>query len=235
VVCDWYVELAKPVLNGPDGDAKAETRAMAAWVLDQALKLLHPIMPFITEELWDQLGGQGMLMTAAWPRLPDAWIDAEADAEIELVTGAVGEGRSVRSELNVPPSARPPLIVVEASEDQRRAFETNAAVIAQTLRVEGVRFDAVAPAGSVPFVVAGATLALPVAEFIDLAAERARLSKEIGSLSADIDRTAKKLANPDFVSRAPEEVVEENRERQAEAEAARAKLQAALGRLESVG
>ncbi len=191
-------------------------------------------MPFITEELWEQLGGEGMLIVASWPRLPDAWIDADADAEIELVTGAVGEGRSVRSELNVPPSARPPLIVVEASEAQRRAFEANAAVIAQTLRVDGVRFAA-APAGSVPFVVAGATLALPVAEFIDLAAERARLAKEIGALTSDIERTAKKLANPDFVSRAPEEVVEENRERQAEAEAARAKLQAALGRLEAVG
>src|SRR5690606_20067521 len=158
----------------------------------------------------------------------------EADAEIGLVIAAVSEGRSVRAELNVPPGARPVLLVLEADERQRAVLEANAAVIAQTLRVEGVRFEASAPDGAIPYVVEGATLALPVAEFIDLAAERARLAKEIAAHAADIERTAKKLGNPDFVARAPEEVVEENRERLAEAEAARAKLQGALARLEAV-
>ena len=239
VFCDWYLELAKPILNGADEAAKAETRATAAWVLDVILRLLHPITPFITEELWAQLADpanprQSMLITAAWPELSESWIDAEAEAEIGLVTGAVGEGRSVRSELNVPPSAKPDLLVIEASPSQRTVLEANRALIASTLRVRGLRFEAAAPRGSIPYVVQGATFALPVAEFIDVAGERGRLGKEIASLGGDIERTSRKLGNPDFVSRAPEEVVEENRERLAEAEATRSKLQAALQRLQAI-
>jgi valyl-tRNA synthetase len=237
VFCDWHLELAKPVLNGADEAGKAETRAMTAWVLDQCLKLLHPVTPFITEELWERLGEEGparegMLITAQWPDLPDAWIDADAQAEIGLVISAVSEGRSVRSELNVPPSAKPALYVTDASEAQRRAFKASAAVIASTLRVGGVVFEA-APQGAVPFVVEGASLALPVAEFIDLAAESARLNKEVAGLDGEIDRAAKKLANSNFVERAAPEVVEETRAKLAEAEAAKAKLQAALHRLDA--
>lgn len=239
--CDWYVELAKPILTGEDETAKAETQATAAWALDQILLMLHPVMPFLTEELWGQTadlgaprGHQGFLMTAPWPELADSLVDAGADAEIELIIESISEGRSVRSELNVPPSARPPLLVVEASEAQKKVLSDSAALIARLLRVEEVRFVDAAPEGAIPYVVDGATLALPVAEFIDLAAERARLSKEVASLAADIEKTAKKLGNPDFVARAPEEVVEENRERLAEAETAKAKLEGALARLGAV-
>src|SRR5690606_30772838 len=112
VFCDWYVELAKPILNGEDAAAKAEVQATAAWTLDVILKLLHPVTPFITEELWGQTAGvgaprdhQGFLMTAPWPDLSDSLVDPAAQAEIDLVVAAVSEGRSVRSELNVPPSA----------------------------------------------------------------------------------------------------------------------------------
>jgi valyl-tRNA synthetase len=190
-------------------------------------------MPFVTEELWGETGGEGMLMTAPWPDLPQGLVDARAEAEVGLLIDVVAEGRSVRSELNVPPAAKPDLYVVDADERQRGILEAGGALVATTLRVGAVRFDA-APRGSIPYVVQGLTAALPVADFIDLKAERARLGKEIAGLSQEIERTAKKLANPDFVSRAPEEVVEENRERQAEAEAARAKLQAALKRLEGL-
>ncbi|HET6972011.1 MAG TPA: class I tRNA ligase family protein, partial [Phenylobacterium sp.] len=239
--CDWYVELAKPLLTGDDAAAKAETQATAAWVLDVILKLLHPVMPFITEELWAQtadLGAprvhQGHLMTARWPDLPQSLIDPAADAEVALIIEAISEGRSVRQGLNVPLSAKPPLLVIEATDAQRATLEANAAQIAQLLRVSGVEAVDAVPPGSIPYVVAGATLALPVAEFIDLAAERARLTKEVATLGQDIDRTAKKLANPDFVARAPEEVVDENRERLADAEAAKAKLDEALQRLGAV-
>ncbi len=240
--CDWYVELAKPVLNGADEAAKAETQATAAWVLDVMFKLLHPVMPFLTEELWGQtadLGAarehKGFLMTARWPDLPASLIDPAADAEIGLIVETITEGRSVRQELNVPPSARPPLLVVEASEAQRGVLQASAPLIGQLLRVEEIRFADAAPEGSIPFVVEGASFALPVAEFIDLAAERGRLSKEVAGHSGEIEKIARKLGNPDFVARAPEEVVEENRERLAEAEAAKAKLEAALKRLETVG
>jgi valyl-tRNA synthetase len=173
-------------------------------------------------------------MTAPWPELPSSLIDTAADAEIELVIEAISEGRSVRQELNVPPAARPPLLVVEASAAQRAVLTAAAPLIGQLLRVSEVRLADAAPEGSIPYVVEGATFALPVAEFIDLAAERARLAKEIAALGSEAGKLAGKLGNPDFVARAPEEVVEENRERLAEAEAAKAKLEAALGRLGGV-
>jgi valyl-tRNA synthetase len=244
--CDWYVELSKPVLGKPDEPsadeaARDETRATAAWVLDVILKLLHPVMPFLTEELWGQTAGlgaprnhQGFLMTAPWPQLPDSLIDPKADAEIGLIVETIAEGRSVRAELNVPNSARPPLLVVDATQAQRKVLQDAAPLIMQMLRVGEVSVADAPPAGAIPYVVEGATLALPVAEYIDVAAERARLGKEVGNLAADIDRTARKLANADFVARAPEEVVEENRDRLAEAQAAKAKLEAALHRLTAV-
>ena len=236
--CDWYVELAKPLLTGDDAAAKAETQATAAWVLDVILKLLHPTMPFITEELWAQtadLGAErdhtGFLLVARWPELSPDLIDPAADAQISLIIDTISEGRSVRSGLNVPLSAKPPLLVIEATDSQRATLAASGAQIAQLLRVSGVETVDAAPVGSIPFVIAGATFALPVAEFIDLAAERARLTKDVAALASDIDRTTKKLANADFVARAPEEVVEENRERLAEAVGAKAKLENALSRL----
>jgi len=241
VYCDWYVELAKPVLNGENEWARDETRAAAAWVLDIILKLLHPIMPFLTEELWEQTAAvgaprlhTGFLMTARWPELADSLINAEVEKEIELVIDAITEGRSVRAELNVPLSARPPLLVLDYDDRQNAILTSNRAMIVQLLRVEDVWFVDSLPEGAIPFMAGGVSFALPVAEFIDVAAERARLGKEVGALTADIDRTAKKLANADFVARAPEEVVEENRERLADAEAAKAKLETALSRLTAV-
>ena len=148
---------------------------------------------------------------------------------------AIGEGRSLRSELNVPLSARPPLLVLEATADQRRVLESNAPALMQMLRVRGVEAATDVPTGAIPFVVAGVNLALPVAEFIDLAAEKARLAKEVANLAGEQDRIGKKLGNPDFVARAPEEVVDENRERLAEVQDAKAKLEAALERLKHAG
>jgi len=240
VFCDWHVELAKPILGGADEAAKAETRAMTAWTLDVILKLLHPIMPFITEALWEATAEEGpprdsLLISAPWPDLPETYADPEAEAEMALVIGAISEGRSVRSELNVPPSARPPLLVTEADARRRRILGDNASAIGQMLRIAEIRFDAAAAPGAVPFLAEGAAFALPVADHIDLAAERARLAKEVASLAGDIARTTGKLANADFVARAPEEVVEENRERLAEAQTAKARLEAALKRLEGVG
>ena len=205
------------------------------------LKLLHPVMPFLTEELWAQtadLGAprahQGFLMTAPWPDLSESLVDPAADAEIGLIVETITEGRSVRQELNVPASARPPLLVVEATEAQRRVLTEAAPLIGQLLRVAGVEFAQAAPEGAIPYVVEGAAFALPVAEFIDLAAERVRLTKEVAALDGEIRKLVGKLGNPDFVARAPEEVVEENRERLAEAETAKARLEAALSRLGAV-
>ncbi|MGE5565082.1 MAG: valine--tRNA ligase [Parcubacteria group bacterium] len=239
VFCDWYLELAKPILNGDDEAARAETRATAAWVLDMCMKLLHPVMPFITEELWEktaEFGGprEGFLMTAEWPELPASYLDAAAEAEIGWLVELVTEIRSIRAEMNVPPSARPPLTLTGANATTAERLARHRDLIVTLGRLAGAD-EAEAPAhGAAPFVIGEATAALAIAQFIDLAAEKARLVKDIALATSDIDRTAKKLANADFVARAPEEVVEENRERLAEAEAAKAKLEAALARLETV-
>jgi valyl-tRNA synthetase len=239
VFCDWYLELSKPVLNGEDEAAKAETRATVAWALDVTLKLLHPVMPFITEELWDKLAEGGvrrssLLISARWPELPSAWIDAEAEAEIGWLVDLVTEVRQIRAEMNVPPSARAPLSLVGAGPATRERLNRHRELIVSLARLESVREAEAAPRGAAPFVIGEATAALSIAEFIDLAAEKARLAKEIATLQADAEKTRRKLDNPDFVARAPEEVVEENRERLAEAEEAVAKLKAALQRLEAV-
>ena len=176
-----------------------------------------------------------MLITAAWPTLPDSYVDPEAQAEIDWLIQVVSEVRSIRSEMNVPPGARAPLVAIGAAEPTKARLKRHRDLIATLARLDSVREGEAAGQGAVPFVIGEATFALGVAEFVDLAAERARLAKEIGGLEAEIERTAKKLANADFVARAPEAVVEENRERLAEAEGAKAKLQAALQRLEAVG
>jgi valyl-tRNA synthetase len=239
VFCDWYLELAKPILNGDDAAAKAETRATAAWTLDICLKLLHPVSPFLTEELWDKLAEfgaprQGLLISASWPTAPDSWLDAGAAAEIGWLIELVTEIRSIRAEMNVPPSARAPLTLAGAGADTHERVERHRELVMTLARLSSLREAEAPAAGSVPFVIGEATASLAIAEFIDVAAERARLGKEIAALDTDIDRTAKKLGNADFVARAPDEVVEENRERLAAAQTAKAKLQAALARLASV-
>jgi valyl-tRNA synthetase len=240
VFCDWLLELSKPILNGDDEAAKAETRAMTAWVLDQALKLLHPVSPFITEALWDQTAEFGparksLLIAAPWPDLPEAWIDADAEAEVGWLIDLISENRAVRAELNVPPSARPVLSISGADEATRRRLAANMGVIVAMSRLEGVKLTDAPPPGAVTFVVGEATLALPVAAFIDVAAEKARLAKALAGLADDASRVRKKLDNPDFMARAPEAVVNENRAKLEEAEAAAAKLTSALAKLETVG
>ena len=240
VFCDWYLELAKPILNGDDGEAKAETRAMTAWALDVCLKLLHPVMPFVTEELWGKLAEfgaarDGMLITAQWPVFPEAWLDADAEAEIDWVIALVSEVRSIRSEMNVPPSARAPLTLVGAGEVAKARLVRNRDLIVSLGRLESVKEAETAPTGAVPFVIEEVTAALSIAGFIDLAAEKARLAKEIANFAGDIERTAKKLDNPDFVARAREDVVEENRERLTESKIAKAKLESAMDRLVALG
>jgi valyl-tRNA synthetase len=239
VFCDWHLELAKPVLNGADEAAKAETRAMTAWVLDQALKLLHPITPFVTEELWGQLGAEaggrdGLLVTAAWPDLPGGWIDREAEVEIGWLIGLVSEVRSIRSEMNVPPSARLALGVSAASDATLGRLDRYRELLLTLARLQSAGVTDSPPRGAAPFVLGEATYSLGIADFIDLDAERARLAKEIAALGGAIDRAARKLGNPDYVARAPEHVVEETRDKLAEAEAARDKLGVALKRLEAV-
>ncbi|MEA2802613.1 MAG: valyl-tRNA synthetase [Rhodospirillaceae bacterium] len=232
VVCDWYVELSKPTLQGEDGPAKDETRAVTAFVLRETAKLLHPVMPFITEELWDKLGHRaehGALIGQPWP-VP-APTDTAADAEIGWLVKLISDIRSARAELNVPAGAKLKLLVVGANATTQKRLDTHRAAIERLSRVEGIEAAASAPKAALQIVVGEATYALPVGDVIDLKAEGARLQKEIKKLADEISKIDAKLGNANFVSRAPEEVVEEQRERRTQAEQTRARLSTALKRL----
>jgi valyl-tRNA synthetase len=232
IVCDWYVELSKPTLQGEDGPAKDETRAVTAFVLRETAKLLHPVMPFITEELWDKLGHRaehGALIGQPWPVPAPA--DAAADAEIGWLVKLISDIRSARAELNVPAGAKLKLLVVGANATTQKRLDTHRAAIERLSRVEGIEAAASAPKAALQIVVGEATYALPVGDVIDLKAEGARLQKEIKKLADEVGKIDAKLGNANFVSRAPEEVVEEQRERRTQAEQTRARLSTALERL----
>ena len=229
IYCDWYLELAKPLLTGPDGAAKSETQAMVAWARDEILKLLQPFMPFITEELWAVTGKHDALLAiSAWPALVGL-VDEKAEGEIGWVIDLVTAIRSVRAEMNI--TAAIPLVLADASAETKARAERWAEFIKRLARVSEISSAPAAPQGSVQLVVRGETAALPLKGVIDIAAERARLTKEMQKADADIARVDAKLGNPNFMSRAPEEVVEEEKEKREEALARKAKIAEALERL----
>jgi valyl-tRNA synthetase len=236
--CDWYLELIKPIFEGGDESAKAETRATTAWALDQILKLLHPFMPFVTEELWDRLaagsgtGRKTLLCLASWPAF-EGLADADADAEIGWLVALIGEVRSVRSEMNVPGGARIPLVLVGARKVERARADRHADTIRRIARIDEMSFARTAPRGSAQIVLGETTVALPLAGVIDMAAERARLEREFDKTQVEIAKIDAKLGNAQFVAKAPPEVVEENRERRTGFEATARKLKAALQRVEA--
>ncbi len=235
--CDWYLELAKPLLQGDgvDDRARAETRATVSFVLDEIVKLLHPFMPFLTEELWAIKGAEGpvrasVLALAPWSEL-SGLRDVEAEAEVGWIVALVSEVRSVRAEMNVPAAAQVPLVLVGAEPEVTRWLGTWADTAKRLARLSGITEAAEAPARSVQLPLRGGTAALPLQGIIDLDAERARLVREIGKLKGEADKIEAKLGNADFIARAPDEVVEEQRERLADALGRREKLIAALDRL----
>ena len=233
IYCDWYLELAKPLLTGPDGAAREETRAMVGWARDEILKLLHPFMPFITEELWAVTGRHDTLLTLeAWPG-GASLTDDKAEAEIGWVIDLVTAIRSVRAEMNI--SAAIPLVLAGASAESKARAERWAEFIKRLARVSEISSAATAPQGAVQLIVRGETAALPLKGVIDVVAERARLTKEMQKADADIARIDAKLNNPNFMARAPEEVVEEEKEKREEAVARRAKIAEALERLKGAG
>jgi valyl-tRNA synthetase len=235
IYCDWYLELIKPVLTGPDGAARHETRAAAAWALDEILKLLHPFMPFITEELWGVTAEQGaareqMLALSAWPK-HDGLDNAAAEAEIGWVIDLVNAIRSVRAEMNISPASPLPLVLSGASSETRERAARWAEFVQRLARIADISFAEKPPQGAVQLVVRGEVAALPLKGVIDLTAERARLAKEMAKCDADIARVDQKLGNADFLKRAPEDVVEGEREKREDAQARRVKLAEALERL----
>jgi valyl-tRNA synthetase len=233
IYCDWYLELIKPVLTGPDGAAKDETRAATTWALDQILKLLHPFMPFVTEELWRVTGADraAVLALSSWPQ-HDGLDDAATEAEIGWVIDLVTAIRSVRVEMNIPPGASLPLVLAGVSPETAERARRWSEFVQRLARVGEISFAPTPPPGAVQLVVRGEVTALPLKGLIDLTAERARLAKEMAKCDADIARVEAKLGNPNFVARAPEEVVEEEKEKREEAQMRKTKIAEALQRLE---
>ncbi len=236
--CDWYLELAKPVLMGQDEDAKAEIRAVTAWVLDQILLILHPIMPYITEELWEKSADNRatLLMSQAYPKFDDALIDRAAEDEIDLAVRLIGNIRGVRSEMNVPPAAEVPIYLVDASDAMKAAVSAQEAQVKRLARVAVVEFkgqgdvEAIAK-GAIQTVVDGVTVFVSVADFIDVVAEKSRLEKEIDGKTKYIKGQEGKLSNESFVSRAPEHIVATEKAKLEEARDTLAKLQEAHARI----
>jgi valyl-tRNA synthetase len=278
VYCDWYLELIKPILTGPDGPAKNETRAAAVWALDQILALLHPFMPFVTEELWrvtsnlpsplvgegadhaalapresgegcrssgraqptppspflPHKGGEsrGLLALSAWPSL-DGVADAQAEAEIGWVIDLITAIRSVRAEINV--NVALPLVMIRIGDHVWERAQRWSEFIKRMAKISSVTRVPQPKPGTLQLIVRGEIAGLELAGLVDLSAERARLAKEMAKCDADIARVDAKLGNPNFVARAPEEVVEEEKEKREEAQTRKAKIAEALLRLEAAG
>jgi valyl-tRNA synthetase len=264
VYCDWYLELAKPVLMGEDGAAKSETRAMVAWARDEILKLLHPFMPFITEELWAVTAKrEGLLVLAPWSRKANAltpeqlasmattspndalmppvlfaldtadFSDPAAEAEIGWVVDLVTGIRSLRAEMNITPATLTPLLLVGASAETRERAGRWNDVVKRLARLSDISFADRAPEGAVQLLVRGEVAALPLKGVIDLSVEKTRLDKEMAKAEADIKRVDAKLSNEKFVANAPEEIVEEEKEKRDAAVARKAKILEALERLKN--
>jgi valyl-tRNA synthetase len=232
-VCDWYVEFAKPLFDDPA--TAPETRATMAWVLDQCLILLHPVMPFITEALWGQIAARPKLLVHAdWPAYGAELVDPVADAEMTWVTGLIEEIRSVRAQMHVPAGAKVTLVALDLAGGQAAALERNRAMVARLARIERFETAAAAPAGAVTITCEGATFCLPLADVIDIAAERARLAKATDKLEREAKGLRSKLANAAFLAKAPEDVVDENRARLEALDEEIAVLKAAASRLSAL-
>ncbi|WP_414463113.1 valine--tRNA ligase [Hyphomicrobium sp. DY-1] len=233
--CDWYLELIKPVLAGDEEDAKSETRAVTAWTLDQILKMLHPFMPFITEELWAHMVEHGvkrdvLLCLSQWPNL-DGLVEVDAVNEVNWLVNLISEIRSVRTEMSVPAGAKIPLVIVGADEVTRQRVRRNDETLRRIARVDEIDFEDAAPKGAALVVAGETTAALPLAGIIDMDAEKRRLAKAIEGAEGDLKKMDAKLSNPQFIERAKEEAIEEAKERKAELEAEIKRFSAALKRL----
>ena len=235
-VCDWYIELSKPLFNSDDEAVIAETRQTLGWVLDQCMILLHPIMPFITEELWGNTAKRDtMLAHAEWPTYGTELVNADADAEMNWVITAIENIRSTRAQMHVPAGAKIPMVVTEFSDQARTAWEKNEAMIQKLARITTLDQVESFPKGCASVAAPGASFGLPLADVIDVEAEKARLEKTLGKLAKELGGLRGRLNNPKFAASAPEEVVAEARENLALREEEEAKIKEALARLAEIG
>ena len=235
-VCDWYVEFSKPLLLDGDEATKAETQATMAWVIDQCLVLLHPIMPFITEELWGTLGKrEKMLVHADWPTYGEELIDRDADREMNWVIDLIDSIRSARAQVHVPVGLHIPMLVTQIDPAAQAAWDRNEVMIKRLARIDSLTPTDALPKGCITVPADGASFGLPLADVIDVEEEKARLEKTLGKLEKELGGLRGRLNNPKFVESAPDDVVEEARENLRAREEEEAKIRAALDRLAELG
>ena len=231
-VCDWYVEFAKPLFDGPDA---GETRQTMAWVLDQSMILLHPFMPFITEELWGTTGKrEKLLVHTDWPELPASLIDRDAEREMTFVTTLIDDIRSARAQVHVPVGLKADLVATSLTEEAHAAFQRNETLIKRLARVDQIT-EGAAPKGSIAVAAEGAAFAIPLEGLIDIAEEKSRLQKALDKLMKEIGGLKGRLDNPNFVKSAPEDVVMEAQSNLEARQDEAAKMHEALKRLADLG
>jgi valyl-tRNA synthetase len=235
-VCDWYIELSKPLFGSEDEAVIAETRQTLGWVLDQCMVLLHPIMPFITEELWGKTAKRDtMLIHQDWPTYGLELVNEAADSEMTWVITCIENIRSARAQMNVPAGAKIPMLVTQFDDAARAAWEANEGMIKKLARVVSLDQVESFPKGCASVAAPGASFGLPLAEIIDVAAEKARLEKNLGKLAKELGGLRGRLNNPKFIASAPDEVVVEARANLGLREEEEATLKEALSRLQELG
>lgn len=232
-VCDWYVEFSKPLLQSESESVARETRGTMAWVIDQCLVMLHPIMPFITEELWGSVCQRdGMLVCHDWPSYTaQDLLEDDADREMNWVISLIEGIRSARAQMNVPAGARVPLLALDLDSAWSDALGKNGSLVQRLARVEEAQKAEKAPKGSVTIAVEGGTFCIPLADVVDLDKERQRLEKSHAKLEGEINGLAGRLGNREFVEKAPEEVIQTARDRLAAAKGEADRIKGALSSL----
>jgi valyl-tRNA synthetase len=235
--CDWYIEIAKSRLYGEDVAAQKTVKSVLAYVLEQTLRLLHPFMPFITEEVWQHLPQAGeSIMIAPWPAHADKLRDERAERAMNMVMEAIKAVRNIRSELGVAPSRRVECHIHAASEDEQKLMQQAAPYFGKLAGISELtiaRFGDAKPAQAMSAVVTGAELYLPLSGLIDIAQEVQRLHAELETLNNEVLRGEKKLANPGFVNKAPADVVEKEQEKLADWQQKRQRVEERIKELQS--
>lgn len=232
--CDWYLEMSKPIFYGDNEQAKAETRSTMAYVFEKMITLLHPFMPFITEELWAETGDRtGMLMAQTWPDLT-TYENKEAAAKIDWAIGFISQVRSLRAEMGISAGAKIALRLMDANEQQKELIMSMTSMIHFMAKTDSIEFVDEHVKGSVSTVFDGIIVMIPLEGLIDVAKEKERLTKEMDNLKGFIERSEAQLSNESFVSKAPEKVINERKKALADAQENFAKLTEAYKRLAEI-
>jgi valyl-tRNA synthetase len=230
--CDWYIEFTKPILAGVNAGEINETKATTMWVLKQILNTLNPIMPYLSEELWESLGYEGLLINHSWPSLGSINLDAEAAKEIEWIVQVITTIRSMRAEGSVPHKVKTQLILKDFSDEHRGYMNRNNSILSKLANVNDIFFTSESmPKVAIQSLLDETSIGLIISDEIDLTKEKERINRDLKKALEDIEKFTKKISNEQFIKNAPERVISENKQRLADATYKKSKLEDAKSRL----